>query len=222
MKIIGHRGAKGLAPENTLRSFEKALEHHVDEIEFDLRVTKDNVVVVHHNPDLTDPENNKLIVADHTYAELCKHKPDLLTFKELLKAMDYNIHLLIEIKPHEPTAAIVQLISTELTHGRPIQNMSVCSFDQAVLRAVHVALPDMELVVIEKWSAVRARLRMHELNTKRVSMRSVWLWGGLLYAMHRRGYQISPYSMNDPRRVRKWQPYIYGVITDYPDRFESF
>ncbi|HSX06881.1 MAG TPA: glycerophosphodiester phosphodiesterase [Candidatus Saccharimonadia bacterium] len=221
MKIIGHRGAKGLAPENTLRSFEKALEHHVDEIEFDLRVTKDTVVIVHHNPDLTDPADNKLIVADHTFAELHKHKPDLLTFKELLETIDYNTHLLIEIKPHEPTEAIVQLIAIELTKGRPLNSMSVCSFDQAVLRAIHQALPEIELVVIERWSAIRARLRMRELNTKRVSMRSSWLWRGLLRAMHHQGYQISPYSMNDPRLVRKWQPYLYGVITDYPDRFEK-
>ncbi len=221
MKIIGHRGAKGLAPENTLRAFKKALEHHVDEIEFDLRVTKDDVVVVHHNPDLTDPAGNKLIVADHTFAELQKHKPDLLTFKALLQFVNHKTHLLIEIKPHEPTAPIIRLITAEIAKGRPIHAMSICSFDQAILRTVHQVLPDIELVVIERWSGIRATLRAREINTKRISMRSLWLWQGFLKMMYAKGYQISPYSLNNPKLAYKWQPYLYGVITDYPDRFKK-
>ncbi len=220
MKIIGHRGAKGLAPENTLQSFEKALQHHVDALEFDLRVTNDGEVVVHHNPDLTDPAGNKLLLANHTLSELHRHKPDLLTFTELLAAIPYDTHLLIEIKPGEPTAPIVRLIIAELARSRPTSTMSIGSFDQTVLRAIHQTLPQIELVVIERWSGIRASLRARELGTKRLNMRSWWLWRGFLKAMHKRGYQISPYTMNNPRQVRKWQPYLYGIITDYPDRFE--
>lgn len=221
MKIIGHRGAKGLAPENTLHAFEKAFEHHVDEIEFDLRVTKDDVVVMHHNPDLTDPAGNKLLLADHTFVELQNHKPDLLTFKAFLESTDYSTHLLIEIKPHEPTGQIVQLIRKELTSGRPMSSMSICSFDQAILRTIHRTLPDIELVVIERWSGVRAAWRAHQIGTKRLSMNAKWLWSGFLKTMHRRGYQISPYTVNDPLQAHKWRPYLYGIITDYPDRFED-
>jgi len=221
MKVIGHRGAKGLAPENTLRAFKKALEHHVDEIEFDLRVTKDDIVILHHNPDLTDPADNKLLIADHTLAELREHKPDLLTFKELLEFADYQTHLLIEIKPHEPTTPIIRLLTAEITKGRPIGMMSICSFDQAILRAVHKTFPEIELVVIERWSGIRATLHAREISTKRISIGSSWLWQGFLMMMHWRGYQISPYTLNDPEQVRKWQPYLYGIITDYPDRFEK-
>jgi glycerophosphoryl diester phosphodiesterase len=55
MKIVGHRGAGGLAPENTIAGINKALEHGVYAIEFDLRVTQDGVVILHHNRHLTDP-----------------------------------------------------------------------------------------------------------------------------------------------------------------------
>jgi glycerophosphoryl diester phosphodiesterase len=43
VKIIGHRGARGLAPENTLAAFAKAIELEVDGVEFDVRVTKDKI-----------------------------------------------------------------------------------------------------------------------------------------------------------------------------------
>ncbi len=54
--IIGHRGAAGLAPENTLAAFRRACEIGVDGIELDVHLTADNVLVVHHDyalhPDL--------------------------------------------------------------------------------------------------------------------------------------------------------------------------
>jgi glycerophosphoryl diester phosphodiesterase len=50
--LQGHRGARGLAPENTLAAFAKALEIGVTTLETDLAVTRDGVVVVSHDPDL--------------------------------------------------------------------------------------------------------------------------------------------------------------------------
>jgi len=70
MKIIGHRGAKGLAPENTLASMQAALDNNVDAIEFDVRVTRDNVPVINHNPDIKPPgdvHGTPLIVANSLY-----------------------------------------------------------------------------------------------------------------------------------------------------------
>lgn len=51
-KIIGHRGAAGLALENTTESFKKAMELDIDFIEFDVRLTKDRQLVVHHYENL--------------------------------------------------------------------------------------------------------------------------------------------------------------------------
>jgi len=48
--LEGHRGARGLAPENTLAAFRRALEIGVTTIETDLAVTRDDVVVISHNP----------------------------------------------------------------------------------------------------------------------------------------------------------------------------
>jgi glycerophosphoryl diester phosphodiesterase len=63
--LEGHRGARGLAPENTLAAFRKALELGVTTIETDMAVTRDDVIVISHdpflNPDLVrDPEGHWL------------------------------------------------------------------------------------------------------------------------------------------------------------------
>ena len=48
--LQGHRGARGLAPENTLKAFQKALELGVNTLELDLAVTKDKQIVISHEP----------------------------------------------------------------------------------------------------------------------------------------------------------------------------
>lgn len=221
LQIIGHRGARGLAAENTLRSFQKALEHHADQLELDLRVTRDGAVVVNHNPAIHDPAGNRLGIGTHSLAELRTHKPDLLTFEELLAAIPSDVHLLVEIKPREPTPPIIAILEAQLTGQRAAASLSIGSRDQSILRRMHAAFPEVEMVVIERWSAVRAQWRARQLDTKRLTMRSWWLWPGLLSAIHRAGYQLSPYTMNNPRKVRRWQKYLYGVVTDRPDLFDK-
>lgn len=66
-EIYGHRGAAGLAPENTLIAYQKAFENHVDVIDMDVGITKDGVVVVYHdmtlNPHITRQTNGTWITA---------------------------------------------------------------------------------------------------------------------------------------------------------------
>src|SRR5512145_356913 len=81
--LQGHRGARGLLPENTLPSFQKALEIGVDTIECDMAVTKDGVVVLYHdlwlNPDITRGPDGKWLesrgpaIAELTFEELQKY-----------------------------------------------------------------------------------------------------------------------------------------------------
>lgn len=71
-KIIAHRGASAVAPENTLAAFREAIAAGADGIEFDVRITKDNEAVVFHDRKLKRTTGRKGIVADLTSAELVK------------------------------------------------------------------------------------------------------------------------------------------------------
>lgn len=68
--VIGHRGAAAVRPENTLPSFAHALALGVDAIEFDVRLTRDGVAVVHHDPDTARTCGERRVVAAATLAEL--------------------------------------------------------------------------------------------------------------------------------------------------------
>lgn len=63
--LYGHRGARGLSPENTLPAYQTALKNHVDYVDMDVTMTKDHVLVVQHdltlNPDITRDAKGKWI-----------------------------------------------------------------------------------------------------------------------------------------------------------------
>lgn len=221
MNIIGHRGAKGLSPENTLASIEKAARHSVDEIELDVRMTKDHVAVLHHDPWLIDPSGAEVSIRRTTYAELLRHKPDLAPLDHAIRTIAHRCGILIEIKPGEDPRKTFDIIRFYLAKGWRLDEFSIASFDPKILAQARNEFPDISLVVNEPWSSIRARARCRRLGTKRISMQQRWLWRGFLYAIKKAGYQISAYVVNNPRQARKWAPYLYGVITDFPDRFEK-
>lgn len=222
MKIIGHRGAKGLAPENTIASLLKAVEHKADEIEFDVRVTSDNVPVLHHDPDIVDPSGTVLSIAHTPYKTLLEHKPDLATFAEAFKALPKNTNLVIEVKPHVALNPVVSDLQHALNSGWSTNKLAIASFDFTVLRALHYTFPEVKMVVNERWSGVRAHYRARAVNATRVTMNQQWLWSGFIRSVSNSNIELVAYTLNDPVKVRRWAKYgLAGIVTDYPDRFES-
>jgi len=222
MKIIGHRGARGLAPENTIASLRKALEHHVDELEFDLRVTRDSIVILHHDPFVTDSNGEKRIIADHTYKELLDHKKDLATFESVLETIGHPVPLYVEVKPDEPVKPIVKIIESYLDKGWKPEYFRLGSFSQKTLVELQAALPAIERIVIEKWSGVRAHYRARQVNTKRLSMNQKWLWWGFIRGFKHSDWELYAYTLNNPKKARRWERYgLTGIVTDYPDQFEK-
>lgn len=218
MIIIGHRGARGLAPENTLEAIHEALKYHVDEVEIDIRITRDGIPVLGHNRAIPTDKGG-LIIAEHTLTELQTAKKDITTLSDALTATKGRALLYIEVKHNEPVQPVADAILASAAQNKNTGGLLLGSKSQKTLRELHRLLPDVPKIVIEPWSGVRAHYRAKQVNTRRISMRSWWLWRGFLKAMHKRGYRITPYTINNPVKAAKWQPYIYGVITDYPDRF---
>ena len=82
MKIIAHRGYSGLYPENTMLSFQKAVEAGCDEIELDVQLTKDNVLVIIHDESIKRTTDGEGLVRKYTFAELQKFNAAELQKKE--------------------------------------------------------------------------------------------------------------------------------------------
>ncbi len=213
MKIIGHRGAKGLAPENTIASVQVALDAGVDEVEIDARVTLDGVVVLYHDHIISGMNQP---IASLNFADLRQ----VTTLEETIRLIDRRVPLVIEVKPHEATAPVVILVKRFLKEGWTPDDFFFASFSQRTLKALYTALPSVPIIVNEPWSGVRATYRARSLNARRLCMNHHYLWFGFVAAISKK-YQLTVYPLNNPAKARRWQRHgLYGVVTDLPQLFK--
>lgn len=226
MKVIGHRGARGLAPENTLAGLQKCIQHlrlGVDMLEFDIRVTKDGVPILHHNAAMRGAGGEKMTIRQYSFAELKRHFPDLATLRQALDLIDTRVTAYIEVKEGEPTQSIIKLIKSYIKSGMySAKDLRLASKSQKTLRELHNALPEVPIIIIERWSGVRAHRRAKELGAKEIAMFRTWLWWGFIRGFKNSDKQLYAYPLNDPKKAKRWGKWgLAGVITDYPDRFEK-
>lgn len=192
MIIIGHRGAKGLATENTQASIKKALEVGVDMIEIDLRLHENEVVLSH----------------DHTIQtkRYCK-------LEKALSIVAGSVPLILEIKEFQ----VVNKLPALLQNYKGDILISSKKFD--VLKEIRHILPDTNIAIIEKWSGIRAVAQASLLETQNVHINHHWLWSSFVRSMKHRGYNLFAYTVNDVERARELAEWgVDGIFTDYPDR----
>lgn len=195
MQIIGHRGAKGLAPENSIEALQLAIEHGVDMIEVDARLHNGSVVLSHEE---TYPAR--------TYTKL----------EEALRIVDGRVPLNIEIKETEVVDYLPELLASYTGE------VLFSSFKYGQLSAIKKLLPECNVAILEKWSGVRAVAEAELLHTKRIHIQQGWLWGSFVRSLKHRGYDIYAYTVNTHKRANELEEWgVDGIFTDYPDRFNK-
>ncbi len=114
MLKIGHRGARLQATENTLLSFKKAIASGVDMVELDVQKTKDDVLVVIHDPTIDRTTNGSGYVKEMTYDELSSYKSaegeTIPTLDEVYALCIGKVQVLTEIKAMGCLALLTDLI----------------------------------------------------------------------------------------------------------------
>ena len=118
--ILGHRGSPTQITENTILSFEKALEQGVDGLEFDVRLTKDKKVVIFHDKSLSRMGGSSIKIKDIRYAELQKR----LLKKQKQQEKTAKIPRLKDI---EPLIQKTSLINIEIKSENIKEGMNITS-----------------------------------------------------------------------------------------------
>jgi len=111
--VIGHRGAPYHGPENTLKSFGKALDHGVDMIELDVHMTKDRHLVVMHDTNLARMTGLDQEIKSLTLSEIKKFKAkgeDIPTLEEALDFLKGKCMINIESKVKDAAKPIIDMV----------------------------------------------------------------------------------------------------------------
>jgi glycerophosphoryl diester phosphodiesterase len=143
MLLLGHRGSLRHAPENTLQSFELAIEHGCDGFEFDVRLTVDRRAAVVHDPAVAG-----LIISDATFDELYQTASvPVPSLREVWIAFAQRCFLNVELKVPGLEEHVLALWHAE----PPRKGMLVSSFVPEVIESIHNAAPEIPLGYICKY-----------------------------------------------------------------------
>jgi glycerophosphoryl diester phosphodiesterase len=119
MKFYAHRGASADFPEHTMAAYHGAIEQGALGFECDIRVTKDEVLVLWHDANMKKEANNPAIIANSTYAEIKQIYPAAMTLNELLDlAIENKKSLALETKHPVPTGNRVEELVVAELHKR--------------------------------------------------------------------------------------------------------
>ncbi len=132
---IAHRGASAYEHENTIAAFQKAIELGADGIELDVRKTKDNVLVVHHDVCL---KSQKQTIAEMTFSDIKRFNKQseyqIPTLKETLKFCQDKISLDIELKESGYEELVVKMAINYYEK----ENLLFTSFDKNTVEAIYM------------------------------------------------------------------------------------
>jgi glycerophosphoryl diester phosphodiesterase len=233
--IIGHRGARGIAHENTLEAFEVAIRYGVDMIETDVQLTKDGVLVLLHkfNTKLAQKIDLKLqsqawsfAVHELTFEEIRSRQPDIPTLEEAIQSINRRTRMMIEIKKGTPTEPLIKVLKKYLAKGWKPSDFMFNSAYYGVLKELMEALPDIERVIQGNWSGIRVQYLARKLHTPYILLDQRYLWWGFVYLTSKRyklitytfpWHRFEPYNHFKAERWGKWG--LWAIITDYPDHY---
>ena len=164
MLIVGHRGASGHAPENTLASFERAIEIGVDAIELDVHLSRDGHLVVIHDQNLARTTNGQGLVHEHDLAELqvldagSWFGPEyagerIPTFEQTLEHIGARVPLQVEIKGR--TEGVTEATIAALTARGLLETSMITSFHLDLLPLARALAPTVEIGALV-WGRSRA------------------------------------------------------------------
>jgi glycerophosphoryl diester phosphodiesterase len=217
--VTGHRGAMGSEPENTLRSFRRAVREGCDEVELDLRVTADGRLVVLHDATVDRTTNGSGAVAGMTLDEVRALDAGLgeqvPTWAEAVAAVDVRFQA--EVKAE----AAVPLLAESLRANPDLADRTlVTSSDAEILLAVRRGLPDAETgLILGRPPAVAeivARAAAAAAGTALCGIAGLTIDG--VAELHERGLDVTAWPVPDARTLAAAVALtVDGITTDHPD-----
>ncbi|HSW81780.1 MAG TPA: glycerophosphodiester phosphodiesterase [Candidatus Saccharimonas sp.] len=226
MIIIGHRGAAGLAPENTLASFEAALQIGVDWIEFDVRTTRDGHVVLSHDSHTLRTGLRPHIISRTTFEKLQQVKlrggNTIPTVAQAFKTIGDKAKINVEIKTHGCAQAVVKQIADAIANGRKYDDFMVSSFKVSVLREVHHLDGKIPLALLHAINPYKF-LHLRGLRVQAVGFSYKYLPARAVHQAELRELFVYVYTVNNPATAARLAEdrNVKAVVTNRPDRMQG-
>jgi glycerophosphoryl diester phosphodiesterase len=220
MLVIGHRGAAGLAPENSMEAMWTGLKAGADVLEFDIRLTKDRIPVLTHDFHTLRTHRDTSIISHHTLSELQKRtkKQPIIPLSDVLDTFFGVILLNIEVKGRGTGKIVAELVKTYVKKPSDWDNVLFFSFRGSELSSIRSVSKKANLAMLHSenpfiFIAYHRRLQLaavgfHRLYVNRFAMEIARRANLFTYA----------YTVNRPHTALMLaQQGIDGIVTDRPN-----
>lgn len=246
IEVHGHRGARAMLPENTLPAFEYAIQAGVDVLELDLAVTRDDVLVVSHDPEMNPaicqgPAGTR-VIRQMTFSQLrrwdcgSKPHPDFPKQKAAPGAVvpsldevfalaprgDFRFNVETKIfrdKPHltPPPEEFARLLAEAIRRHKLEARVIVQSFDFRTLHAMKKLLPGVRLSALYAGLPKSFSAIAREAGAEIVSPHHRLVTPERVRQAHEAGVEVIPWTANTPEEWDKLiDAGVDAIITDDP------
>lgn len=239
--VIGHRGNRAHAPENTIPSLLEAVAVGADAVEFDVRVTRDGVLVLLHDTTLDRTTDATGPLASYAFADLQhvdagarftangRDRPwrgrgaRIPTFDDVIEALPASLPLIVEVKSPTATAALMSAIARHNLGGRII----VAGFDPASTRPLRggtvplgASTPDVARLLVPALLRRPVAAPWYRALCIPPVRRGIPLpIASIVRSTREHGVVTHVWTVNEPAQARRlWQCGVQGIITDDPAR----
>lgn len=229
MRIIGHRGARGEAPENTLGGFQYIHDLGIRAVEFDLRQLKDRELIIMHDDNMLRttgidqalyPLNStQLDTYNQAHIWLDWEKQSTPTLLQALQIMQDFEHLEVEVKAVETQAEAERLTQHLTQQLRGFERTAVItSFDLKILQALQDQHSTFKRgLLIEDDIQHLAIEQALKYDCCQIGWMNQLATDDLLKATQQANLAISVWTVNDIERAKHLRDCgIDGLITDFP------
>jgi len=217
MLKIGHRGAKGYEPENTLLSIKKAIEQGVNAVEIDVHRTKDNKIVVIHDDKVDRTTDGKGFVKDMTLEQLKKldagKKEKIPTLQEVIDLVKGKIKLIVEIKQKNIYPEIARIIKNNGMY----ENCYVISFWHDEIKKIKEFDENIHTGVLMVGCPVSLGFARN-IKAEALVMNYQYVDSDFVEMCHEDNLKVFVWNINEKELIKEYvKMRVDGISSDFPD-----
>lgn len=232
--VLGHRGAKGEAPENTLAAFQLAIDQHCDGVELDVHLTKDDHLVVCHDKTVDRTTDGSGAIRELTLAEIKALDAGswydeafagerIPTLNEVLDILPDNYVVNIEVKEFYEGAILEPLL--EIVRAREsYERIVLSSFDHKCMKQFKLAEPRIQIGLLYSNNIIDpiGYTKLMDVEVFSIHPLHRWITADEVAQAEKEGMPVYTYTVNDEEQMRQAiAKKVDGIITDYPERLHK-
>lgn len=230
--ICAHRGASGIAPENTISAVQLALESGAPMVEIDVQYTRDHQMVVFHDDTIERTTNGTGAISETSLEEIQRldagswfspsfsgeRVPKLVDVLELIRGKAY-VNLEIKPRPDTDEARKETLELIELLRSMSMLNMCLfSSFDHRAIRFIRSVVPDMPLLALNIPGDARSPARVvRDCGADAFGCSVEELNADMMRICRQFGIPVGVYTVNTPDELNHVVSMgVIGLVTNNP------